>query len=82
LGSSSHKQSITTALWRIATPVGAGAIHTIRFGEVVLQRRDVVTVLTERGRDRGIDDDRVGIEVLARDDGRRTGFRERGEGGD
>jgi len=30
LGGSSHKQFIATALWRIATPDDAGAIHTIR----------------------------------------------------
>ena len=29
MGGSSHKQLTTTALWRIATPVEAGAIHPI-----------------------------------------------------
>jgi hypothetical protein len=33
LGGSSQKQILTPALWRIATPVGAGAIHFIRFGD-------------------------------------------------
>ena len=36
LGGSSHKQFATTALWRIATPVVAGAIHPIRFAEIGL----------------------------------------------
>ncbi|WP_416384507.1 DUF4113 domain-containing protein [Roseovarius sp. Pro17] len=45
MGSSSHKQSITTAVWRIATPVGAGAIHTIRFGKKTM-------VLASEGVDR------------------------------
>jgi hypothetical protein len=30
LGGSSHKQFIAIALWRIATPFDAGAIHPIR----------------------------------------------------
>jgi len=30
LGGSSHKRFIATALWRIATPGDAGAIHPIR----------------------------------------------------
>ncbi|PZX19979.1 hypothetical protein LY10_04015, partial [Planktotalea frisia] len=30
LAGSSHKQFIATALWRIATPIDAGAIHPIR----------------------------------------------------
>jgi hypothetical protein len=31
LGGSSYKQISTSALWRIATPIGAGAIHPISF---------------------------------------------------
>jgi hypothetical protein len=31
---------MTTALWRIATPVGAGAIHLSGFREGVLHRRE------------------------------------------
>jgi hypothetical protein len=32
LGGSSYKQIWTSAVWRIATPIGAGAIHPIRSG--------------------------------------------------
>jgi hypothetical protein len=39
LGGSSQKQILTPALWRIATPGGAGAIHFIRFREIMPQRR-------------------------------------------
>jgi hypothetical protein len=32
VGGSSYKQISTSALWRIATPIGAGAIHPISYG--------------------------------------------------
>ncbi|WP_299694503.1 hypothetical protein, partial [uncultured Tateyamaria sp.] len=44
-----HKQISTPALWRIATPVGAGAIHPIGFVRVPIVRGVIAKVTSGLG---------------------------------
>jgi len=41
LGGSSYKQITASAVWRIATPIGAEAIHPISF-ELILLKNNVL----------------------------------------
>ncbi|WP_220084031.1 hypothetical protein, partial [Roseovarius marisflavi] len=43
LGGSSYTQIWTSAVWRIATPIGAGAIHPISLGPAVSTGQSAAT---------------------------------------